>query len=181
MLRKMGWMSCVALAGLVSFVANAAAAEHKLTGENTKIEFIGTKPDGKHSGSFPKLSGTFNLPDDVTKAKITVTIEMEALESDDPKLTGHLKSPDFFETKKYPEAKFISKSIKADKDSFTVTGDLTMHGKTKSISFPAKITKANGAAGLESEFSINRSDWGITYGAGKIDEAVKMSVFLTAK
>ena len=181
MQRKTGWMLCVALTGLCVCAANAVAADHKLTGENTKIEFIGTKPDGKHSGSFPKLSGTFNLPDDVTKAKLSVTIDMEALESDDPKLTGHLKGPDFFETKKYPDAKFVSKAIKADKTSFTVTGDLTLHGKTKEISFPAKISKADGAAGLESEFRINRSAWGISFGAGKIDEAVKMSVFITAK
>jgi polyisoprenoid-binding protein YceI len=53
-----------------------------------------------------------------------------------------------------------------------------MHGKKKEVSFPAKITNTAGAAGLEAEFSINRSDWGITYGAGKVDEAVKLTVYL---
>lgn len=176
--RKLLTTFCVAIIGAAVATSSALAAEYKLTGDNTKIEFTGTKPDGKHSGSFPKLSGTFDVPDDVTKAKISLKIEMDALESDDPKLTAHLKSPDFFETKKYPEARFVSKKIKSEKQDFIVTGDLTMHGKTKEISFPAKITNANGAAGLEAEFSINRSDWGISYGAGKIDEAVKMSVSL---
>ena len=170
-----------AFLGLAVFVAEVGAAEHKLSGDNTKIEFLGTKSDGKHAGSFPKLSGTFDLADDVTKSKITVKIDVEALESDDPKLTGHLKSPDFFEAQKYPEAKFVSKGIKKDKDAFTVTGDLTMRGKTKEISFPAKIAKADGIATLSSEFKINRSDWGMTYGAGKIDEAVKLTIDVKAK
>lgn len=178
MVRTMAWAICAAGFGCCFLVAPAIAKEHKLTGKNTKIEFLGTKSDGKHKGSFPKLTGTFDAPDDLTKSKITVTIDMDALESDDPKLTGHLKSPDFFETKKYPEAKFVSKTIKADKEEFVVTGELTMHGKKKEISFPAKITNTAGAAGLEAEFSINRSDWGITYGAGKVDEAVKLTVYL---
>jgi polyisoprenoid-binding protein YceI len=179
MSRLSGWMVCVALS-MISAMATQAA-EYKLSGDNTKIQFEGTKKEGKHTGSFPKLSGTLNLGEDATKAKIAVTIEMDALDSDDPKLTGHLKSPDFFETKKYPEAKFVSKAIKADKDGFIVTGDLTMRGKTKEISFPAKIAAKTGGATLSSEFTINRSDWGITYGEGKIDEAVKLTVDVKTK
>lgn len=177
----MRWTACIAVIVSSGFVASAVAAEYKLSGENTKIEFTGSKPAGKHTGSFPKLSGTFELPDDITKAKISLTIDMEALEADDPKLTAHLKNPDFFETKKYPEAKFVTKKIKADKENYVVSGDLTMHGKTKEISFPAKITSAKDVAGLEAEFSINRSDWGISFGAGMIDEAVKLKVALDTK
>jgi polyisoprenoid-binding protein YceI len=181
MQRATGWMLCGTLLSVGVFVADVSAAEYKLSGDNTKIEFLGTKSDGNHAGSFPKLSGTFDLGDDATKSKITVKIDAESLESDDPKLTAHLKSPDFFETKKYPEAKFVSKSVKADKDGYLVTGDLTLHGKTKEISFPAKIEKKDGAATLTSEFTINRSDWGISYGAGKIDEAVKLTIKVKAK
>src|SRR5258708_794836 len=99
MVRTMGSAFCVAVFASSVFITTAVAAEFELTGENTKVEFVGTKADGKHTGSFPKLTGTFDVPSDVTKTKISVTIDMEALESDDPKLTGHLKSPDFFETK----------------------------------------------------------------------------------
>lgn len=181
MVRLSGGMLCIAIMAAIVFTANAQAAEYKLTGENTKIGFEGSKPDGsKHTGSFPKLSGTFDLGNDITKGKVSVKIDVEGLESDDPKLTGHLKSPDFFETKKYPDAKFESKSIKSGKDGFTVTGDLTMHGKTKEISFPAKISNEGGAT-LSSEFKINRSDWGINYGEGKINEAVKLTINVKAK
>jgi len=181
MRRTTGSMLLAALITLGGLAMDVSAAEHKLTGDNTKIEFVGTKKDGKHSGSFPKLSGTFDLGDDATKAKISVTIDMEGLESDDPKLTGHLKSPDFFETKKYPDAKFVSKTIKSDKEGYTVTGDLTMHGKTKEISFPAKITKADGGASLTSEFKIKRSDWGMTWGTDKVDDAAQLTVKIKAK
>lgn len=180
-MRRLSWrMFGMALTVLSLFVADASA-EYKLTGDNTKIEFEGTKKDGKHTGSFPKLTGTFDLGDDPTKAKISVKIDMDALTSDNDMLTGHLKNADFFETTKYPEAKFTSKSIKATKDGYTVTGDLMMHGKTKEISFPAKISKKDGAATLTSEFKINRGDWGLTYGEGKIDEAVKLTISVKAK
>ena len=179
--RLSGWILCFGLAILNVVALDASGAEYKLTGDNTKIEFEGTKKDGKHSGSFPKLSGTFDLGEDISKSKIVVLIDMEKLTSDNDMLTGHLKNADFFETKKFPESKFVSKSIKADKGGYKVTGDLTMHGKTKEISFPAKITSSNGMATLTSEFSINRGDWGITYGAGKIDEAVKMTVSVNAR
>lgn len=174
-------MLCVVLSGLSICATESRAVEWALTGENTKIGFEGTKKDGAHVGSFPKRSGKFKLGDDVTKAKINVKIDVEGLESDDPKLTGQLQSPDFFETKKFPEAKFVSKSISAGKGGFIVTGDLTMRGKTKEISFPAKIANTGGVATLSSQFKINRSDWGITYGEGKIDEAVKLTIEVKAK
>ena len=181
MIRAARWMVAAAVIGCGSGFTIATAAEYPLTGDNTKIEFVGTKPEGKHTGSFPKLTGTFDLTEDITKSKISVKIDMEALESDDPKLTGHMKAPDFFETKKYPDARFVSKSITAKDDGYVATGDLTMHGKTKSISFPAKIFKTGGSANLTSDFSINRSDWGISYGAGKIDEVVKLTIKLKAQ
>ena len=110
-----------------------------------------------------------------------INIETDGLEPDDAKLTGHLKSPDFFEVKKFPEAKFVSTGIKAEKEGFTVTGDLTLRGKTKSIKFPAKIENKNGTATLNADFKIKRSDWGMTYGAGMIDDDVKLTVSVKAK
>ena len=181
MLRSSGWMLCVVLTALSVFVADATAAEYKLSGQNTKIAFEGAKKDGKHVGSFPKLSGSFNVADDLSKSKIAVKIDMEGLESDDAKLTGHLKSPDFFETKKYPEAKFESKSFTAEKDGYKVTGELTMHGKTKEISFPAKVVHTQGSATLSSEFSIKRSEWGITYKLSDIEDVVKMTIDVKVK
>ncbi len=157
------------------------AADYKLTGENTTIGFVGTKKEGSHAGGFKQVSGTFSAPEDLTKGKITVTIVMDSVWSDDEKLTGHLKAPDFFEVKRYPEAKFVSTAIAKTAEGYTVTGDLTLHGKTNSITFPAQIKSTGSGVELTSKFNLPRSQWGITYGAGKIDENVQMSLAVKAK
>lgn len=157
--------------------AAGAAADDKfaLTGENTRVEFVGTKKDGKHTGGFKKLDGT------ATAEKIEVTIDTDSLYSDDAKLTAHLKNADFFDVKANPTAKFVSTNILRGKDGFQITGDLTLNGKTKSISFPAKITTADGVYKLDAEFTIDRTEFGMAYGKGKIDDAVQLKVSVAAK
>lgn len=167
----------------LSLLANTGlrAAEFKLTGQNTTVKFLGTKKDGKHTGAFPKLTGTFSAEGDVTKGKLEVTLETAELTTDTPKLTAHLKAPDFFDVKRFPEAKFVSKSIKAERDGHVVTGDLTMHGVTKALSFPAKISLADGSLTVSAQFDLNRHDWGISYGKGNVNDLVKMTIEVKAK
>lgn len=156
----------------------ASAADHKLSGENTTLKFVGVKSDGKHEGQFPKLEGTIAVDEaDHSKTKISLTIDMTALTSDDPKLTEHLKNPDFFEVKKYPTAKFESKKVEVKAEhEYVVTGDLTLHGKTSSISFPLKLEEKDGGHVLSGKWKLDRTKWGITYGKGKINDEVDMSV-----
>jgi polyisoprenoid-binding protein YceI len=162
-----------------------AADEHKLSGDNTTIKFTGTKKDGKHEGSFKKLDGTLSVdPADMTKSKLEVTIDIASMTTDDAKLTNHLKGPDFFDAKAHPKAKFVSKSISADKDAkdkYTVTGELTMHGKTHPVTFPATAATADGTTTVSGEVAINRNDWGISYGKGKVDDAVKLNLEVKLK
>jgi polyisoprenoid-binding protein YceI len=156
------------------------AAEYKLTGDNTTVKFLGTKKDGKHEGSFKKLTGSFSVDGDVTKSKLEVTIDIDSMVTDATKLTAHLKSPDFFDAKRFAEAKFVSKSIKAGADGYMVAGDLTLHGVTKPLSFPAKIDVANGVT-VSSQFDLNRHEWGISYGKGNVNDLVKMTIEVKAK
>lgn len=168
--------------GILAAVGSPSlAVEHKLTGENTTIKFVGSKKDGKHEGAFPKLTGSIVMDGDASKAKLNVTIDMTALTSDNPMLTGHLKNADFFEVKKYPEAKFVSTKVEEKDGVYNVTGDLTLHGKTAPITFPVKLTKTDDSATLTSEFKLKRSEWGITYGKGMINEEVDMSFTIKLK
>jgi polyisoprenoid-binding protein YceI len=160
----------------------AGAADFALTDKNTTITFVGSKPNGKHEGGFKVVSGTASSPgDNLTALKISVDIDMNSLYSDNPKLTTHLMSPDFFGVKSNPKAKFTSTKVEKSGTDYTVTGDLTMIGQTKSITFPAKIAFAGGALTVSSSFTIDRTQWGMTYGRGKIDDAVKLAVEVKAK
>jgi polyisoprenoid-binding protein YceI len=157
------------------------AADFGLTGDNTKITFVGTKPGGKHDGGFKSVSGSATVTGtDATTLAITVDIDMTTTYTDTPKLTDHLKTSDFFNVKAYPKSKFASTKVEKDGDGYKVTGKLTLNGKTKEVSFPAKIEVTDKNLNVSSTFKINRHDWNISYGKGKVDDDVSLSVSITA-
>jgi polyisoprenoid-binding protein YceI len=161
----------------------AGAQTYKITPENSKVEFVGSKVTGSHNGSFQKFSGETHYTGDVTTSHVTITMETDSITTDDDGLTKHLKTPDFFDVAKYPQAKFESTAIKAGGDkgaSHTVTGNLTLHGVTKSVTFPATIAVAPDAISVDSTFTINRKDFGINY-AGAADNLIRDDVVLTLK
>ncbi|MGE3822209.1 MAG: YceI family protein, partial [Isosphaeraceae bacterium] len=141
----------------------------------SKIEFEGSKVTGSHTGGFKAFSGSADLAaDGGTLSRILVEIDMDSTWSDNDRLTGHLKNADFFDVPKFPKSQFVSTEIKpggVNGASHTVTGNLTLHGVTKSISFPATITVQDGTAALKAEFALNRKDFGIQY-AGKTDDLI---------
>lgn len=150
----------------------------KLDGENTKIEWTGSKPDGKHSGGFKKLNGQATKVGN--ELKLEVEIDCASLHSDNEMLTQHLKSPDFFAVKDHPKAKFKSTKIEKTAEGYKVIGDLTLLGKTRQISFPAKI-EDGGELKIDAKFMVNRMEFGMTYGKGKVNDEVELRVHVAAK
>ena len=160
------------------------AEDHKLTGENTTIKFVGTKKDGKHEGSFKKVEGTLSVDAaDVSKSKLTVTIDIDSMTTDADKLTAHLKSPDFFDAKANPTAKFVSTAVNAgkEKDTYSITGDLTLLGKTNKVTFDAKAVTADGTKTVSGQTTIKRSQWGMTYGPDKVNDEVQLTLEVKLK
>jgi polyisoprenoid-binding protein YceI len=171
----------IVLAALIGSSAIAADAKYSLTGENTKITFVGTKPGGKHEGGFKKVTGTATVTDgNLNTLKVEVDIDTDSLFSDNEKLTAHLKNPDFFGVKDNPKASFKTTKVEKTDKSYNITGDLTLLGKTKPVTFPAAIA-AGDALTLSATFTIDRTDWGMNYGKGKIDDLVTIAIALTAK
>ena len=170
--------------GEAAQVASPAAAQgqkYLITPQNSKVEFIGSKVTGKHNGSFGEFSGHVDYTGNPETSHVNITIKTESITTDTPDLTKHLKTADFFDVAKYPEATFVSTAIKPGGEngaSHTVTGNLTMHGVTKAITFPATISVTPDAATVESSFSINRKDFGINY-AGAADNLIRDNVVLT--
>ena len=161
----------------------ARGQKYLITAQNSKIEFIGSQVAGSHSGSFQKFSGEIDYTGNPETSRVSVDIDVASLNADDPKLTEHLKTPDFFDVAKYPKATFVSTAIKPGGDkgaSHTVTGNLTMHGVTKSVSFPATIAATADAVNVDANFTINRKDFGITY-AGPTNNLIRDAVVLTLK
>lgn len=166
-------------------VGSAAMSGNQYNVDLTKssVQWTGTKPVGKHSGTFVIKSGSILVADgNVTGGKFVMDItSLNPLESDSTmagKLRGHLLSEDFFDVAKYPEASFeitnvivgvdISSEELVMKDAtHTITGNLTLKGVTKSISFPAKLAVTEGSVDADANFNIDRTQWGLNYGNDK--------------
>lgn len=159
--------------------APAGATRYGFSQDGSTLAFVGAKVTATHDGGFKTFSGTIDVPGgDIEAAKIDVEIDMASVFTDADRLTGHLKSPDFFDVAKFPKSRFVSTSIKKNSDgTATVTGNLTLHGVTKQISFPATISVAGDTATAKAEFGINRKDFGIVY-PGKPDDLIKDDVLL---
>ena len=143
------------------------------------IGFIGSKVTGSHEGGFNSFDGTIVLNDsDPISSSVNLSIDTTSLWSDNERLTGHLKSADFFDVENFPTAEFTSTSIAAnDAGGYDITGNLTLHGVTKSIQFPATIEVHDGHVAAQAEFSINRFDFGIVY-PGKTDDLIREEVLI---
>ncbi len=122
-------------------------------------------------GQFAKTTGTIRLDDaDVTKSTVEATIDASSVETREAQRDGHLKSPDFLDTAKYPTITFKSTKVeRTGKDKLAVTGDLTLHGVTKGVTL--EVTTAPDVKGMYGEtrrgFSattkIDRKDYGLTW------------------
>jgi polyisoprenoid-binding protein YceI len=143
----------------------------------SKIGFIGSKVTGHHLGGFKKFKGALTVADGKLTPNQVIEIDTTSLWADNDRLTGHLKSADFFAVDKYPTAIFSTTSIEPAASGHTVTGNLNLHGVTKSISFPATIEVAEDHVAVKAEFSIKRFDFGIKF-PGKADDLIRDEVVI---
>jgi len=160
---------------------NVAGTKYVITAQNSKVEFVGSKVTGSHNGSFQKFSGEIDYAGAPERGRVSVTIDTDSITADDANLTKHLKTADFFDVAKFPQAKFVSTEIRPGGQggaTHTITGNLTLHGVEKSVTFPATINVTPDVANVDASFSINRKDFGINY-AGAQDNLIRDNVVLT--
>lgn len=140
-------------------------------------------------GSLSVTSGELSLADGQLSAGAFV-IDMKSLKVDPASVTekdknyaeleGHLKSADFFDVEKNPTAEFkvtkVADLAAGTADAVegankTISGNLTLQGKTLNVSFPANVTVADKTVSVKAKFTVNRTDWGIKFGTSEADPA----------
>ncbi len=123
-------------------------------------------------GAFSKVAGTVDYDGKNLKlAKVEATIDASSINTNDDQRDKHLRGQDFFDAEKFPTITFKSKTIApAGKGKFKMTGDLTMHGVTKTVTLavdgptaPIDDKKGKQHVGASATGKINRRDFGITY------------------
>lgn len=138
------------------------------------------------SGHFAIKQGNIILDEAApAKSSVNVTIDVASLETGFDKFDDHLKSEDFLDADKFPEATFKSTAVTLSdaKDSATVTGDLTLHGVTKPVTLEVKLNKIGEhpmskkkAVGFSAKTTIKRSEFGIDKYVPSVSDEVEIGI-----
>jgi polyisoprenoid-binding protein YceI len=181
----------VAMLGLVAASPALAADTYDIDPVHTSVLFSAQHFNaGLFFGRFDNTTGTVVIDDaNLAASKISVTTQVSSISTWNTQRDTHLKSPDFFDATQFPNLTFVSKSITKNGSKYSVTGDLTIHGVTKSVTVDFTKTGEGddpwGAhrAGWYAEFNLKRSDYGMkfmqpTATAAGIGDDVKLIVSL---
>jgi polyisoprenoid-binding protein YceI len=157
-----------AVVGLCSVAGQALAAdEYEFDMVHSSVTFKARHLDISWiHGRFNDISGKFSIDrQDPTKSKFLLTIKADSVDTNNKARDEHLRQPDYFDTKQFPTIEFKSTAVKAISGGYEVTGDFTMHGKTKSITLKMEggkeiDWKGTKRVGFASELKLKRSDFG---------------------
>ncbi len=173
---------------LATLSAFAQVETYKIDPVHSSVSFGVRHFFTKVPGSFAKFSGTISVDRaDLEKSSTQAAIEVSSVDTQNAKRDGHLASPDFFQTATFPAITFKSTAWKkTGEKTYDVTGDLTLKGVTKPVTL--KVTSlgfgpGNGNAqlsGWEGTTTLNRKDFGITYGEGIVGAEVEVSINIEA-
>ncbi len=121
----------------------------------------------KVRGRFAKFEGTIVTADDISKSSVTASVDLNSIDTNNEQRDNHIRSADFFEVEKYPTMTFASTSISEQGDKYLLTGDLTLHGVTKSVTFELEVNGfgpdpyGGTRAGFSAKGVISRDDFNI--------------------
>jgi polyisoprenoid-binding protein YceI len=169
----------------MTFVVPSLAADYKLDSAHSSIIFKAKHLDiGYIYGMFLEYSGsvTYN-PEKPKNTTFDVTVQTDSVFTNHRKRDNHLKSPDFFNAKQYPEITFESSSVEAVNDStLRISADLTIRGVTESVTTDVKLTgsgkgpQGNFRRGFKSTFTINRLDYNVDFMPDSLSKEIPVTI-----
>lgn len=160
--------------GLVTFAGVAAPKVVNVNKSASSVAWLAKKVTGEHNGTVGISAGALNV-DGNKLVGGNFTIDLKSIKDLDitdanynQKFIGHISSGDFFEVEKFPTATFVITKVAGNQ----VTGNLTVKGITKSITFPAEIAVKGGKVSAKANITIDRTDFNIRYGSKKFFESI---------
>jgi polyisoprenoid-binding protein YceI len=124
-------------------------------------------------------SGSVTAAGDVTG---TVTVAAESVDTKNHQRDKHLRSPAFFDVATHPELTFAVEAVAPANGGVRVTGNLTVRGQTRPVSFDATVTSVDGEVWLDAEIPVNRADFGLTWnwlGIAAMDNTIVVHAVFT--
>jgi polyisoprenoid-binding protein YceI len=172
----------IGLAFLLMIINPGAAQLHPAARESTvgfKIKNFGFNVNGSFNP--PEGEIRFN-PDSLSAARFDVSVDAASVNTDNNMRDGHLRGEDYLDVKTYPRIRFLSKAVRAarKKDTYLMTGDLTIRNKTKEISFPFTASASGNGYLFTGSFVINRKDFGVG-GSSTISDELTVELKVAAR
>lgn len=179
----------------LSIVGIAAAATETFVFDkaHTRVGFQIRHFLTKVEGRFRDYDGRIAIDrQNPASSRVDVTIQANSIDTGNERRDADLKSANFFDVEKYPTISFKSSKMTPNgKDLYEVTGDLTMHGVTKTLIVPVRHTGflnlgKQEKAGFEVTFPLNRKDYGITWnrvmegGGAMLGDDVQITLYVEA-
>jgi polyisoprenoid-binding protein YceI len=182
----------IAAALTVAALPAQAADTYKVDPGHSDVSFQVRHMLTQVRGKFNEYEGTIQLdPAKMENSSVEFKVKAASIDTGAADRDKHLRTADFFDTEKFPEISFKSKSIKATgKDTYNVTGTFTMHGVSKEITLPVsflgtvKDPWGNQRAAFSAETTLDRKDYGIVWnkaldsGGALLGDDVKVSINL---
>jgi len=172
---------------LTSTLSLAATTPYKVDPVHSFVIFRIKHMDVGHVyGRFNEPNGTITIDDaDPAKSSFTLELQVQKVDTGVQKRDDHLRSPDFFNAKQFPTIKFASKEVKKTDKGYEATGNLTLHGVTKSVTINLEQTgqAAMGPRqliGFETTVDLKRSDFGMKTMIGPAADDVRLIISLEA-
>jgi polyisoprenoid-binding protein YceI len=156
--------------GFIAGFALSSFGQYKVDLSKSTLEWSATKVTGSHKGTIGISSGNFAVTNkkltggtfELDVAALTVTDVKDA--EMNGKLTGHLKSADFFATDKFPKATFVITSVEnKDGNNCNITGNLTIKRITNPVTFPATVKIDGNILISIAVITVNRTKYDIKF------------------
>ena len=175
----------VSLLGGVGAMQKARASEWSVAPEKSQIAFEATGGGYTTQGAFGRYRAEIEFdPDEPAQASVNVLLDMNSAATGTADADQTLKSADFFDTSRFPAARFTARGAQPEGDGkYVLNGHLTLKGVTKPVSLPFSIRVDSGTATVNAEAKINRLDFGVgpeSVAGLPLDKDVKLTIGLTA-
>jgi len=178
--------SALIVAGFVSSNAMAAPVSFAVDPAHTTAQFvIGHLGVSRTVGRFNELQGSYQLDSENPAANSAeFTLQTASIDSNHQKRDDHLRSPDFLDVKQFPTLTFKSTSYKGSADKGVLSGNLTLHGVTKPVSFDVeKVGEGSDPwggyrSGFVAKATIQRSEFGVSYFIPGVTDATEIALFV---
>ncbi|WP_421941141.1 YceI family protein [Pedobacter sp.] len=165
----------VAVVALSAFKNPTKPVTYTVDAAKSTITWLGKKVTGSHNGTISLKSGSLNV-DGKKVTGGTFVIDMTSIKDADgsAKLEGHLKADDFFGSSKFPTSTFVITKVTGSGAKITVSGNLTIKGITKPLSFPAAVTtNADGTvSAVAGKIVVDRTKYDIKYGSKSFFDSI---------